>query len=290
MKIGLYNVDSKIPNLALMKISTYHKTKGDEVDWCQTKDEAMFFDKVYGSQIFTDSIHWDAPHLELGGSGVSLKKKLPLEIEDMKPDYSIYPGYKDSVGFSTRGCIRKCEFCFVPEMEGAITECRAPEDIWRGGNLFLMDNNILGLPGKFKEVLTFCEGKKIKVEFNQGLDVRLMSGGNTNLFLKHKRRILKPKFAFDDLKYRPAVEKFCKTPGVPSRMNWYVYVDENWESALERCLILKRLNQKPYLMRNKRIAKDKKYVVLAHWCNNVVGGFFKHDFWEHYQWYISPKT
>ena len=290
MRVGLYNVDSTIPNLALMKISAHHKSIGDEVDWCLSPIEALTFDKVYGSQIFTDSERWGAPNLEMGGSGYDKLKKLPQEIYDIDPDYTIYPDYKDSMGFTTRGCVRNCDFCFVPEMEGRIRRDFSLERMYRGGNLFLLDNNILGIKGAFEETLEFCKNNKCKVEFNQGLDVRLMSEENTKLFLDNKRYILKPKFAFDDIKYLPAVELFCKRIGNKcSRMLWYVYADENWESALERCLILKRFNQKPYVMRNKRIAKDKKYVVLAHWCNNVVGGFWKHDFWDHYQWYVSRK-
>ena len=291
MQIGLYNIDSKYPNLALMKISAYHKTKNDQVAWCTSSDEAMFFDKIYGSQIFTDSKRWEVPDLELGGSGYSKTIKLPPEIDSLAPDYTIYPEFKDSVGFTTRGCIRNCSFCFVPEMEGGIKDYRKPEEVHRGGNLILFDNNILALPGRFREVLDFCREKRIKVEFNQGLDVRLMNDENTKLFLDNIKYIIKPKFAFDDLACRPAVEKFTrKIKHLGRKCLWYVYADENWESAFERCLILKRLNQKPYVMRDKRIAKDKKYVVLAHWCNNVVGGFFKHDFWDHYMWYTRRST
>ena len=286
MKIGLYNVDSKYPNLALMKIAAWYKGRGDEVAWCGSPIEAEEFDKVYGSQIFTDSKAWYAANLEMGGSGYSRKVKLPDEIDKMDPDYAIYPEYTDSIGFTTRGCIRNCPFCYVPKMEGEIREYRKVEEVYRGGDLILLDNNILALEGKFEEVLTFCRRRGVKVEFNQGLDVRLMSDRNVGLFLDNLKIIIKPKFAFDDLNYRAAVEKFCKKiEHIGRKVLWYVYADEDWESALERCLVLKRYNQKPYLMRDKRVAKDKKYVVLAHWTNNVVGGFWKHDFWEHMEWY-----
>jgi hypothetical protein len=289
MNIGLYNVDSSLPNLALMKISAYHKAKGDQVSWCGTPIEAMQYDKVYGSQIFTDSERWDAPNLEMGGSGYDKTKKLLPEIDDMPPDYSIYPECDYSIGFTTRGCIRKCSFCFVPIMEGNIKEYRTIGQIWRGkGDIVLYDNNILALPEKFREVIRFCQMHKIKVDFNQGLDVRLMNEDLTLYFLENIRYIKQPKFAFDDLAYKTIVENFCsKIQHLGHKINWYVYANKNWESALERCLILKRLSQKPYVMRDKSIAKDKKYVILAHWCNNVVGAFFKHDFWDHYQWYIN---
>jgi len=291
MRIGLYNVDSTIPNLALMKIAAFHnKVVGDEVAWCESRLQAETFDQVFGSQIFTDSKRWDAPNLVMGGSGFDKQRKLPQPVDAIDPDYSIYPDYKDSLGFTTRGCIRKCHFCFVPEMEGGIRDYRAVEDVWRGGNLILLDNNILAFPGKFQEVLRFCKEKKIRVEFNQGLDCRLMTDEMTQLFLDNIRYMLKPKFAFDDIRYVHSVEKFAsKVKHLGHKLLWYVYADENWESALERCLILKRLNQKPYLMRKKSIAKEKKYVILAHWCNNVVGAFWKRDFWEHYLWYANQK-
>lgn len=287
MHIGLYNVDSKLPNLALMKISAYHKSIGNTVAWCQSPLEAITFDKVYGSQIFTDSERWDAPNLEMGGSGYDITKRLPKEIDDMKPDYSIYPDFTDNVGFTTRGCIRKCEFCFVPKMEGLLSDYRHISDIWRGsGNIVCMDNNILAKPYKFKEALEFCADKKIKIDFNQGLDCRLVNENIANMIVKY-RSVIKPeiRFAFDSLDYRESVEKTIKLIG-GIRCFWYVYCDENYESALERLLILKRLGQRAYLMRNKRVTGKgfEKYTMLANW-SNCMGAMNKMDVFDHIHYY-----
>lgn len=282
MRIGLYNVDSKLPNLALMKISAYHKSKGDTVKWCNSPIEALTFDKVYGSQIFTDSERWNSHNLEMGGSGYDKTKRLPKEIDNMFPDYSIYPDFNDSIGFTTRGCIRKCQFCFVPEMEGNYYQYNDINNIYRGnnGNVILFDNNILaGGIRPFYRTLSYCRERKIKVDFNQGLDCRLVTPEIADLIIKYKS-VIKPviRFAFDDLSYRNAVEKTCKLlKGI--RCFWYVYCDEDYESALERLLILKRYKQTPYLMRNKSLKGQKKFIWLAKWVNSM-GAFKKMDIWD----------
>lgn len=115
MKIGLYQVDGQLANLALMKLSAYHKSQGDSIEWANPLGS---YDKVYASQIFTDSKADFIPNMEIAGSGVSLDIVLPQDIDDVKPDYSIYPDCNYSTGFTTRGCIRNCEFCFVPKKEG----------------------------------------------------------------------------------------------------------------------------------------------------------------------------
>ena len=119
MKIGLIDVDGKMPNLALMKLSAWHKERGDDVDLTMPV-LAAGYDKVYMSKVFTWS---DMPCLpdnaEVGGTGCDLHKTLPDEIEHLCPDYLLYK-MDYSMGFLTRGCIRKCEFCFVPEKEGNI--------------------------------------------------------------------------------------------------------------------------------------------------------------------------
>ena len=283
MKIGLYNVDSVIPNLALMKISAFHKKQGDEVDWYLPLES---YDKVYASKVFADS------HIEInngmiiGGSGYDLKKELPTEIDDIKPDYSIYPDCNYSIGFTTRGCIRKCEFCIVPEKEGKIHEYRKVSDIWRGkGDLVLLDNNILALPDKFVEVLEFCEKHKIHVDFNQGLDCRLVTEKIAMLINRYRRYFTEIRFAFDNLKYVNSVYQTCKL--VNSYCFWYVYCND-WENALERLLILKRLGQRPYLMRDKTVRGNRKYSFLANWTNRQML-FQKLDIYDYLPIYLSKS-
>lgn len=117
MKIGLIDVDGhNFPNLALMKISAYHKSKGDNVEWFFGFDE---YDKVYMSKVFTFTEDFtqviNAKEIIKGGTGYDLKSKLPQEMENMYPDYDLY-GIKDvAYGYLTRGCPRGCKFCIVAE-------------------------------------------------------------------------------------------------------------------------------------------------------------------------------
>ncbi len=287
-KIGLINIDSKIPNLALMKLSAYHKSKGDYVEWWKGSLFHHQYNKVYASKVFDFSKMPEClpKDVEIGGSGYNINKKLPKEIDSHIPGYSIYPDCDYSIGFITRGCIRNCEFCIVPEKEGKIRQDSTVENIWRGkGNLILLDNNILVKFDLFKEILMFCKEKNIKVDFNQGLDCRLINEEKADFINKYQKYFLgNPRFAFDNLDYKSAVEKTCQL--IKSRCFWYVYLDENWESALERLLILKRLRQRSYIMRNRRVIGKtfKKFSVLSRW-SNCMFAMNKMDFYDFIHYY-----
>ena len=121
MKIGLIDADGgKFPNLCLMKISAYHKRRGDQVEWW---NGLLKYDRVYMSKVFDETYTKETPfviqadEVIRGGTGYGLHGKLPDEIEHIYPDYSIY-NYKNALGFLTRGCPRGCPFCIVSEKEG----------------------------------------------------------------------------------------------------------------------------------------------------------------------------
>lgn len=174
-RVGLYNVDSKHPNFALMKISSHHKSIGDKVSW-YSPIEAPCFDMVYASAIFTYSPKdYVTDNMILGGTGFNIKSKLPDEIEDGEPDYSLYPDFKQAMGFLTRGCIRKCQWCFVPEKEGELRPYRDTDTIAQGRReVILMDNNFLAAGDWAQEQAERIINGKYKVDFNQGLDARLI--------------------------------------------------------------------------------------------------------------------
>lgn len=118
MIIGLHDSDNTgFPNYALMKISAWHKAKGDKVEWFMP---LVHYDKVYSSKVFTFTP--EDPYLPentvRGGTGYGIYDTLPDEIDAMYPDYSIYPDCHYAIGFLTRGCIRKCSWCIVPRKEG----------------------------------------------------------------------------------------------------------------------------------------------------------------------------
>ncbi|NQT23378.1 MAG: hypothetical protein HQ579_08105 [Candidatus Omnitrophica bacterium] len=264
MKVLIINVDSKIPNLALKKIEKYHLDRGDEVIW---NNELFQFsvDKTYVSIVFD----WNKdkakqfPNAEIGGSGFSLKKTLPSEIDKVKP--------RINLGFTTRGCIRKCSFCIVPKKEGGIKIVGDIYDIWDGKskNLIILDNNILALPNHFKKICEQLRKEKIKVDFNQGLDCRLLTGD----IAKDLKSIshIEYRFAFDDIKLRPQVEKAIKLLrecGI-NRCNWYVLVGFNttFEEDLDRLNLLRDLKQNAYVQRYNAYKADRKYIPLARWAN-----------------------
>ncbi|MAF80085.1 hypothetical protein CL629_03345 [bacterium] len=280
MKVLIIDIDSKIPNLALKKIEKYHADRGDEVIWNFPLMKNQV-DKIYVSSIFNWNKHltseWEGL-AEIGGSGWNLQKTLPKEIDDVKPIINM--------GFTMRGCTRKCHFCIVPEKEGKSYVVGDIYDLWDGKSktLVLFDNNILTLPDHFKLICSQIKKEGIKVDFNQGLDIRLMTKETAELLktIKHEEY----RFAFDDLSLVKSVEKGIKIlkDAKINRAFWYVYCDENFESALERLLILKRLGQRTYLMRDRRVRGIKKYNMLANW-SNCLGAMAKMDFFEYIHYY-----
>lgn len=191
MNIGLLAVDSNYPNLALMKLSAAHKANGDNVDWYNPFDT---YDTVYLSKIF--SFTDDYPHpivnaelVKRGGTGYDYTTTLPAEIDSLQPDYSLYPGidYRTAYGFLTRGCIRHCKWCLVPKKEGYVKPYMDIEQIAINGRnrVVLMDNNILAIDYGIQQIEKIVK-LGIHVDFNQGLDARLITDDVAQLLAKVK--------------------------------------------------------------------------------------------------------
>lgn len=175
MKIGLHDADKNaFPNLALMKISAWHKARGDDVGWWIPMFE---YDRVYSSKVFTFTPEepYLPPDTIRGGTGYGVYEDLPPEIDIMQPDYSIYPACDYAVGFLTRGCIRKCPWCVVPRKEGAIRPYREWSAIKRpdSDKIVFMDNNVLACDWG-KQQMADMIGQGLRIDFNQGLDARLI--------------------------------------------------------------------------------------------------------------------
>lgn len=200
MKIGLIDIDSKIPNLALAKIEMYHRQRGDEI-FFDLPLLAYQMDKLYVSCVFTWNRHqaknYEQYQAIIGGSGYSLTTKLPVDIDGLRP--------KINYGFSTRGCVRNCPFCIVPQKEGKIKGVGDLYDIWDGQSKWVvfLDNNILALPKHFKQICLQVKKENLKVDFNQGLDIRLFTEEQAAI-LKNLRPIKQWRFAFDSKKYEKA--------------------------------------------------------------------------------------
>lgn len=292
MKIGLIHIDGTLPNLALMKLSAWHKQKGDEVHLIKSNEPSTLlfpYDKHYVSCIFdknkTKAINKAKalPNSELGGVGVN-NVRLPEEIEHLMPDYELY-GCDYSIGFTTRGCIRNCPFCKVPQHEGKIRKNCDIFEFWNPQHreLILMDNNILALPEHFKKIAKQIKDNNLIVDFNQGLDFRLLTPEICDVLLdiRHKAEI---RFAFDYLAYKPMVLnaiKMLRDAGLKDwGSRWYVYVspEDTFQTVYERMKLLWDNKQACYVMRDRKIAHKPEFIALASWGNMM--GAFKQDLKE----------
>lgn len=188
MNIGILAVDSNFPNLALMKISAYHKARGDQVEWYNPLCE---YDKVYTAKVFTFTPDYNyyinANQIEKGGTGYDIEKVLPVEVDRLQPDYSIYNIDSNlSYGFLTRGCPNRCKWCVVPKKEGKISPYMDIEEITAGRKkAILMDNNILASNYGLQQIEKIIK-LGVKVDFNQGLDARLITDEIARLLAKVK--------------------------------------------------------------------------------------------------------
>lgn len=269
MRVGLIDIDSKMPNLALMKISKYYKEHKAKAELTSPLF-ADQYDFIWASKIFT---YTELPIFKcnaIGGSGVDLKTTLPEYIEDRFPDYNLYPNMDYSLGFTTRGCIRKCLFCVVPEKEGKIKAVNDIYGIWNDKHktIKLLDNNILALPDHFEKIAKQIIKEKLIVDFNQGLDHRLLNDDNISL-LKQMRHI-HYRFSFDNINQEKTVLKSIKLLN-KHKINfstWYVLVgfDSTFEQDLYRLNLLKKENQRAYVQIYD-FKDDPQLKQLARWGN-----------------------
>jgi len=272
----LVDVDSKIPNLALMKISAYHKDHNDNVGF-HVSDP----DIVYASVVFTENEHrvdglkfwYPDAEIRIGGSGYDISKKLPNEVEYIKPDYSLYPEIDYSIGFTTRGCIRSCDFCVVPKKEGKICRWQHPKNFHdeQFDKIKLLDNNILGDKEWFFEVTDWILDNEIKVEFNQGLDIRLLDQDIANRLveLNHYKTL---KFAWDhpedEEQIKQGIEQLRRADmDLRNKTQFYVLTnfDTTHKEDLYRCRKLKEWGTNPFVMMFKDGDEFTRH--LARWAN-----------------------
>ena len=285
MKIGLIDVDGhNFPNLALMKISAYHKEKGDDVEWAIP---FWHYDIVYQSKVFDETYSKDidfepnAKKIIKGGTGYGdYNYVLPDEIEHIYPDYSLYPKatFDTAYGFLTRGCPRQCSFCIVSEKEGRASKVVADvTEFWMGQkNIKLLDANLLACPYHDK-LLEQLENTDAYIDFTQGLDARLITESNAKLISKLKLKNIH--FAWDNKKDEKAVLKGlllyaenarAKPHGYYGAVYVLVNYDTDFEYDLYRVNKLKEMGYNPYVMVYNKPSAEKKYKQLQRWCNNRV--------------------
>lgn len=291
LNVLLVDIDSKIPNLALMKLSTMHKNMGHNVILDKKGRSPLDFnpDFVYISVVFKANVHkidairkrYPDAAIDVGGTGVSLEKKLDDTVEYLKPDYSLYPDWKSSIGFSTRGCNRNCYFCVVTQKEGDFHTSQHPSKWYNPDydSIVFLDNNILLDKEWFMCITQWCIDKELAVEFNQGLDIRLVDESVASRLSELKlHKTLK--FAWDDIRLEPVIREKIQLlldcglskSKLRSYTQFYVYMDseDEYDSAVYRCRTLKELRTSPFVMFNIDHDQSQKVKDLRRWANNKI--------------------
>ena len=278
MRIGLCDVDShNWPNLCLMKLSAYHKARGDPVEWWRPDGR---YDRVYKSRVFTDTYSKDtitvanAGEVVCGGTGYGPGPDLPDEVEHTYPDYSIYPQFSDiAYGFLSRGCPRNCGFCLVSDKEGRRSVQVADlAEFWNGQReIKLLDANLLACPDHEKLILQLAESRAY-VDFSQGLDIRLITPDNVALLNRVRTKAIH--FAWDnpDIDLTPDFRRFLELTAIKNVRKRKVYVLTNYGSTHEQDLYrvetLRGMGYDPYVMVYDRPSAPPITRQLQRWVNN----------------------
>lgn len=309
MNIGLIDVDNynkapKFPNIALMKISAWHKKQGHNVDWWFGFEH---YDRVYMSKVFDSTYTADIPYcinadeIIKGGTGYGMDNVLPPEIEHIYPDYSIYKeltgwhkrkSKQTAYGFLTRGCPRGCHFCIVAEKEGRRSVKVADlSEWWNGqGNIVLCDPNILAYKGHM-ELLQQLIDSKAWVDINQGIDCRLLTEQNIEAINQIKLKEIH--FAWDYMHEEKRVlrglELYAKMAArKPHGQFGTVYCLTNYDTTMDenlhRIYTLREMGYDPYVMIYDKPNAPREIRLLQRWCNNRVIFRSEPDFYK-----FNPK-
>lgn len=306
MRIGLIDVDAVhrrgnsagFPNLALMRISAYHKARGDEVEWWWT--DLIHYDIVYMSKVFSNEYSPDVPEpmnadkVIKGGTGYAIhlengvevfdKSKhttLPDEIERMFPDYSIYPQYDFAVSMTSRGCPRGCSFCIVANKEGRCSKKVADvSDFWTPETgkkeIKVLDPNITAC-GEKRDLMRQYRETGVWIDFTQGLDIRLTD--EEDIEDLNRMKIGTVHFAWDNPKddLKDKFSQFSERYRIKDPRRKIVYCLTNFGSTMEenlyRIYTLRDLpggGFTPYVMIYNKPSAPQEIKDLQRWCNNKV--------------------
>ena len=276
MNIGLIDVDShNFPNLALMKISAYHKGRGDSVElWNGLKH----YDVVYKSRVFNDTYSQDpdycinADEIIKGGTGYGLDNYLPDEIEHQLPDYELYNVKDRAYGFLTRGCPRGCPFCIVSAKEGRSVKTVADvSEFWNGQKeIVVMDSNITASKDCERLFEQLIETRAL-INFEGGLDVRLLNDKGAEQI--NRMRTSMVHFAWDNYEFKTYDKLRRIRPAFKARgRELRVYVLTNFntttEQDLERIYKLQELDYDPFVMIYDKPNAPEITKRMQRWCNN----------------------
>jgi len=272
-----------------MKISAWHKARGDFVEWWNHNKR---YDRVYSSKIFDFTKENPALPVDTvkGGTGHDLTKTLSQQIDNMYPDYSIYPDCDYAIGFLTRGCINHCPWCVVPEKEGPIRPYRTWEQLARPdtNRLILMDNNILACEHGIEQLDSLAHSG-LCIDINQGMDIRLVTDEAVQLF-KKLNWIRFIRFSCDTKSQLPHFERVAELfrrhkLGI-SKMFVYILVREDLADADFRVQSLfqisKSINLYAQAERNGRLGIVPSKPQLEFAQRYVYGRSYKKESWPEY--------
>lgn len=279
MRIGLVAVDghSNFPNLALMKLSAWHKEQGDTVEWAIP----MFgeYDRVYKSKVFTftpdDYTPWNCEVVK-GGTGYrDYTTALSYEQEHTCPDYSLYPKFDAALGFTTRGCVNKCPWCVVPSKEGLLRPSADIDEFLAGRRkITLLDNNILAHQHGIRQLIKIAQ-RRLYLDCNQGMDARLVDDDIAKLLASIKWQHRRMRFAADTTPMISVVKRAInrlRTAGYTGEFFIYCLLHGDIHECVERVIDLRSYDNKLYIHAQPYIdyngTKPPQWQKdLAHYCN-----------------------
>jgi len=304
VKILLFQLDGKIPNIALMRIAAHHRALGDEVTLRHTGNPTRELwdhpDRVYGSAIFEktkpaiDQLLQHFPTAIVGGTGVNVSVTLEQHgITTTKQDYSVYPKWRQSIGFTQRGCRLRCSFCVVPRKEGAMRPENTVAEIWRGEQypreLLLLDNDFFGQPN-WRDRITEIRDGRFKVSFNQGINARFLTDEAAEAIasIDYRDDSMKRKCiytAWDNLKDEErlfaGLNRLVKYGVKPDHIMVYILVGywpgETQEQRLYRARKLRDFGARPYPM---PFVRTPELMGFQRW---IVGAYDKRIAWKEWE-------
>lgn len=280
MKVGLINIEPKIFNTAYMQISTFHKKRGDTVEWW-TPIEHRLFDVVYCSSLFDYTDKSEIPDdVICGGTGFDVTSRLSRVMENCNYDYSIYPRCDRSFLWFSRGCNRNCPWCVVPQKEGRTHSVSIKNLNPRTKYVVVCDNNFFANP-KWELTILWLRSLKLPCDF-QGIDIRDITGKQV-LALSCIRHYKQIKFAWDnpgdEEKVLVGIRLMTKYI-MPYQLMCYVLIgySSTEEEDLYRVETLRGLGIDPFVMPYNR--SDLYQRTFARWVN--MKAIFKKVKWEDY--------
>ena len=303
MKVRLCQLDGKLPNLALMKLAHWHRAQGDPVHFARSIYPQLGepnYDRVYGSAIFKFSTSAVAafkrewPSGILGGTGTdstATVEEITGEYEYY--DYSDYPNFSASIGFTQRGCRLSCKFCVVPKKEGKPRSVNTIAQIWRGEpwpkHLHLLDNDFFGNPDWCERLNEIRKGG-FKVCLNQGINIRMIdpTAAAALASIDYRDDGFKTKRLYtawdnlgDERRFFDGVETLRLAGIPPQHLMVYMLIGfdpkETWDAIFHRFNAMVALGINPYPMVYDRTRKD-----LLRFQRWVIRRYFQFIPWEDY--------